>query len=69
MDANIWGIDEGVTAGKSCPLGTRKLPFYKRIFLFFFRFGICPVCMTMSIGYAVWRSISKRMGFVQALFR
>jgi hypothetical protein len=28
---------------------------HKRVLLTFFRFGICPVCITMSLGYAIMR--------------
>ena len=33
---------------------------YKKFVLFFFRFGICPACVTMSLGYNVrkaWRKL------------
>ncbi len=49
---NIWGIEETEGDGKSCPVIPADLPLHKRILLAFFRFGICPVCITMSLVYA-----------------
>jgi hypothetical protein len=48
---NIWGIKEYEGDGESCPITPVNLPLHKKIILFFFRFGICPMCVTMSILY------------------
>lgn len=44
-----------VVEGTSCPITptVTKRPMWKRVLLFFFRFGICPACVTMSIAYAI----------------
>lgn len=57
---NIWSIQEYEGDGKSCPLVRVNLPVHKRIVLFFFRFGICPACVTMSVGYALLRWVRPR---------
>lgn len=56
---NVWGIKEFEGDGKSCPIVPTNLPFHKKFVLFFFRFGICPVCVTMSLGYNLKKSLSK----------
>lgn len=56
---NIWRVKEFEGDGISCPIISINLPLYKRILLLFFRFGLCPMCMTTSIIYA----IKKRRGF------
>lgn len=50
---NVWGIKEYEGDGVSCPIIPDHLPFYKKFVLFFFRFGICPMCVTMSLGYNI----------------
>ena len=57
---NIWGIKENTGDGISCPVIPAQVAWYKKIFLFFFRFGICPLCVTMSVAYAVAR-LTKRL--------
>jgi hypothetical protein len=57
---NIWGIKEFEGDGISCPTTPANLPFHKKIVLFFFRFGVCPMCITMSLGYTI-RKPFKRM--------
>jgi hypothetical protein len=57
---NIWGISENTGDGISCPIVPAHVAWYKKLFLFFFRFGICPLCVTMSVTYAVVR-LSKRL--------
>jgi|GEM_PF-1146258 len=57
---NIWGIRENTGGGISCPVVPAQVAWYKKIFLLFFRFGICPLCVTMSITYAVVR-LTKRL--------
>ncbi len=52
---NIWGIEEPEGDRKNCPVIPANLPLHKRVLLTFFRFGICPVCITMSLGYAIMR--------------
>jgi hypothetical protein len=57
---NVWGIKEFEGDGASCPVVPARLPFYKKFVLFFFRFGICPACVTMSLGYNLatfWKRI------------
>ncbi len=56
---NVWGIKEHEGNGTSCPIIPAKLPFHKKIVLFFFRFGVCPICITMSLGYSILRPIKK----------
>jgi hypothetical protein len=50
---NIWGIREFEGDGESCPVVPANLPFHKKMLLFFFRFGICPACVSMSVGYTI----------------
>lgn len=52
---NIWGIREYEGDGKSCPVVPVHLPWYKKVALTFFRFGVCPICITMSISYNIGR--------------
>jgi hypothetical protein len=56
---NIWGIKEYDGEGVSCPITPANLPFYKKITLFFFRFGVCPLCITMSLGYSLMKFVKK----------
>ena len=57
---NVWGIKEFEGDGVSCPIIPVNLPFQKKIMLFFFRFGVCPMCITMSLGYSILNHF-KRM--------
>ena len=50
---NIWGINEYEGDGVTCPIIPTNLPWYKKLALTFFRFGACPMCVTMSITYKV----------------
>jgi hypothetical protein len=50
---NIWGINEYEGDGVTCPIIPSDLPWYKRVVLTFFRFGVCPMCVTMSLTYKV----------------
>ena len=50
---NVWGIKEYEGDGASCPIIPTNLPWYKKIVLTFFRFGVCPMCVTMSLTYKV----------------
>ena len=50
---NIWGIKEYQGDGISCPIIPANLPWYKKLALTFFRFGVCPMCITMSLTYKV----------------
>ena len=50
---NVWGIQEYEGDGQSCPIIPKNLPFYKKLALFFFRFGVCPMCITMSLTYNI----------------
>jgi hypothetical protein len=58
---NIWGIKEYEGDGVSCPITPANLPFHKKVVLFFFRFGICPMCVTMSLTYSIGKFF-KNMG-------
>jgi hypothetical protein len=57
---NVWGIKEFEGDGVSCPVIPANLPFHKKVVLFFFRFGVCPMCVTMSLGYNIVKPF-KRM--------
>jgi hypothetical protein len=59
---NVWGIKEYEGDGGSCPIVPANLPFYKKLVLFFFRFGVCPACITMSLGYSIMKSWKKITG-------
>jgi hypothetical protein len=48
---NVWGINEYEGDGINCPIVPAGLPWYKKMMLTFFRFGICPMCVTMSLSY------------------
>jgi len=50
---NIWGIKEYEGDGVSCPITPVNLPWYKEVALTFFRFGVCPMCVTMSLAYSI----------------
>ena len=52
---NIWGIKEFEGDGINCPIVPANLPWYKKLALTFFRFGICPACVTMSLTYSIGR--------------
>ncbi len=62
---NIWGIKEYEGDGVSCPIIPTNLPWYKKLTLTFFRFGVCPACVTMSLTY----SIGKFLGISKPLDR
>jgi hypothetical protein len=57
--ANIWGIKEFEGDGQSCPVIPVTLPWYKKAALFFFRFGVCPLCITMSLTYSIRKYFRK----------
>ncbi len=56
---NVWGIKEFEGDGLSCPITPANLPFHKKVVLFFFRFGICPACVTMSLGYNLMKLVKR----------
>ena len=56
---NVWGINEFKGDGVSCPIIPANLPWYKKVLLFFFRFGICPMCITMSLAYNIAKPFKK----------
>jgi hypothetical protein len=49
---NLWNIKEYEQLGPNCPVIPVKLPMHKKLLLFFFRFGICPLCITSSVIYS-----------------
>jgi hypothetical protein len=57
---NVWGIKEYEGDGKSCAITPANLPLHKKFVLFFFRFGVCPACVTMSLGYNL-KKVFKKM--------
>jgi hypothetical protein len=59
---NIWGIKEFEETGASCPITPVNLPWYKKAGLIFFRFGVCPLCVTMSLTYSIGKFIRKIPG-------
>jgi hypothetical protein len=56
---NIWGIKEFEGDGVSCPIIPANLPWYKKATLTFFRFGVCPMCVTMSLTYSIKKLFVK----------
>ncbi len=56
---NVWGIREFDGDGVSCPLVPANLPWPKKVVLTFFRFGVCPTCVTLSVTYAIGRFFRK----------
>jgi len=57
---NVWGINEYDGDGVSCPIVPASLPWYKKIVLIFFRFGICPMCVTMSLSYKAAQLLDRK---------
>ncbi len=56
---NIWGIKEFEGDGISCPIIPTNLPWHKKATLTVFRFGVCPMCVTMSLAYSIKKLLSK----------
>ena len=56
---NIWGIKEFEGDGISCPIIPTKLPWYKKVTLTVFRFGVCPMCVTMSLAFSIKKLFKK----------
>jgi hypothetical protein len=56
---NVWGIKEFEGDGVTCPIIPAHLPWYKKVGLTFFRFGICPACISMSLGYSITKNYKK----------
>ena len=56
---NIWGIKETQGDGRSCPIIPAQLPWYKKLLLTFFRFGVCPLCVTMSLSYSIGKFFGR----------
>ena len=56
---NVWGIKEFEGDGVSCPITPANVPLHKKIVLFLFRFGVCPMCVTMSLGYSLLKPFRK----------
>jgi len=57
---NVWGIREHEATGPSCPITPVHLPWHKKLWLFFFRFGVCPLCVIMSTRYNIARFFKKK---------
>ena len=50
---NVWGIVEFEGDGVSCPIIPRHLPWYTKALLFVLRFGLCPICIIMSLAFSL----------------
>jgi len=59
---NVWGIKEFDGDGVSCPIIPANLPWYKKVALTYFRFGVCPLCITMSLTYNIAKFFKKLFG-------
>jgi len=53
VKSNVWGIKEYEGDGLTCPIVPANIPWYKKIMLTEFRFGICPMCITVSLTYSI----------------
>lgn len=62
---NVWNIKEYEGDGKRCPVILVDLPWHKKLFLTFFRFGLCPSCIVMSLGYKIGRVFKKITGRIK----
>jgi len=56
---NLWNIKEYRQSGPNCPIVLVNLPLHKKVALSFFRFGVCPLCITSSVGYGVYQWAKK----------
>jgi len=56
---NLWNIKEYEQSGPNCPIVPVNLPLHKKVALFFFRFGVCPLCITSSVSYGVYHWAKK----------
>ena len=59
---NIWNIQEYEKDGPNCPVIPVNLQWYKKVVLFFFRFGVCPMCITSSVLYSAVKAFKKHPG-------
>jgi hypothetical protein len=57
---NVWGIKEYEGDGASCPVIPANLKWYKKLALTFFRFGVCPMCVTMSLTYRIAQALGLK---------
>ncbi|MCW3466979.1 hypothetical protein [Chitinophaga nivalis] len=55
---NVQGMKE--FEGESCPIIPAHLPWYKKVALTFFRFGVCPLCITMSVSYSIGKFLRSK---------
>jgi hypothetical protein len=50
--------------GAACPFipaeERRRAPLWKQVTTFFFRFGVCPMCMTASVSYSLYELMRFR---------
>lgn len=50
--------------GAACPFipaeERRRAPLWKQVTTFFFRFGVCPMCMTASVSYSLYELLRFR---------
>ena len=56
---NVWGIKEFEGDGIRCPVVPAKPPWYKKAALTFFRFGVCPACVTLSLTYSLGKAFRR----------
>ncbi|NSL87604.1 hypothetical protein [Chitinophaga solisilvae] len=49
-----------IPEGQHCPVIPAHLPWYRKVALTFFRFGVCPLCITMSVSYSIGRWFRER---------
>ena len=64
---NVWGIKEFEGDGLHCPIIPANLTWYKKVALTFFRFGVCPLCIAMSLSYSISKFFRKLFAGKQRL--
>jgi hypothetical protein len=57
-------VTQTVMQGAACPVAFAEEPkragIAKQIAMFFFRFGVCPMCMTASISFSLYELVRFR---------
>lgn len=38
----------------------KSTPLWKQVAMFFFRFGVCPMCLTASVSYSLYELVRFR---------